>query len=103
MGEKPEMVAGFMASMCGVRVGSIGMAVSLDAIGEKLAGIPRFTKKGGQIDEKLAILNMVKAHVEKEAWRFSGMTEEETLEQIDLLIAFCERAKAKSLNLRVWA
>ena len=83
--EKPEMVAGFMASMCGVRVGSIGMAASLDAIGERLAGTERFTKKGGNLDEKLAILNMIKAHIEKEAWRFSGMTKKETLEQIDLL------------------
>jgi hypothetical protein len=101
--ERPEMVAGFMASMCGVRVGSIGMAASLDAIGETLAGTERFTKKGGNLDEKLAILNMIKAHIEKEAWRFSGMTKHETLEQLDLLLGFCMKAKAKGLDIRVWA
>jgi len=32
--KEPEPVAGFMSSMCGVRVGSIGMAVDLDTIAE---------------------------------------------------------------------
>jgi hypothetical protein len=101
--EKPEMVAGFMASMCGVRVGSIGMAASLDSIGEKLAGAARFTKSDGRIEQKLDILRLVKSHAENEGWRFEGMTRQVTLQQLDLLIQFCERAKAKGLNVSVWA
>jgi hypothetical protein len=57
--ERPEMVAGFMRSMCGVRVGSIGMAASLDSIGERLAGAARFTKNQGQVEEKLPVLRLV--------------------------------------------
>jgi hypothetical protein len=101
--ERPEMIAGFMRSMCGVRVGSIGMATCLDAIGEKLAGTARFTKNGGQIDEKLAILNMIKTHAEKEGWRLSGLIRKETLIQLNLLIEFCKRDKAKGLNIRAWS
>jgi hypothetical protein len=101
--ERPEIVAGFMRSMCGVRVGSVGMASSLDLIGEKLACTVRFTKDQGHIEEKLAILRMVKSHVENEGWRFEGMTKAETHRQLDLLIEFCERAKAKGLNVWVWA
>ena len=41
-----EPVAGFMSSMCGIRVGSIGMAAALDEIGERLTGMKRFTKTG---------------------------------------------------------
>jgi len=101
--KKPQMVAGFMASMCGVRVGSVGMAASLDSMGQKLTGTVGFTKKEGQIEEKMAILKMVKSHAENEGWRFGGMTRMETLQQLDLLIRFCERAKAKGLNIWVWA
>ena len=101
--EKPEMVAGFMRSMCGVRVGSIGMADSLDLMGERLAGTEGFTKKEGRIDEKVAILKMVKSQAKNDGWRFGGMTRMETFQQIDLLIRFCERAKAKGLNIWVWA
>jgi len=36
--EAPVTVAGFMKSMCGVRVGNIGMAAALDYIGERLTG-----------------------------------------------------------------
>jgi len=42
--QNPESVAMFMSSMCGVRVGSIGMAADLDDIGQKLTGISYFTK-----------------------------------------------------------
>jgi hypothetical protein len=101
--EKPELVAGFMRSMCGVRVGSIGMAASLDSMGKKLTGAVGFTNQEGQIEEKLAILKMVKANAENDGWRFGGMTRHDTLQQLDLLIRFCERAKAKGLNLWVWA
>ena len=47
--EEPETVAGFMASMCGVRVGSIWMAAELDEVGEKLTGVARFTKQDGMV------------------------------------------------------
>ena len=101
--ERPEMVAGFMRSMCGVRVGSIGMAASLDSMGQKLTGTVGFTKKEGQIEEKMAILQMVKFHAENDGWRFGGMTRMETLQQLDLLIRFCERTKSKGLSIWVWA
>jgi hypothetical protein len=97
--EKPEMVAGFMHSMCGVRVGSIGMADSLDLTIERLAGTAGFTNKEVHIEEKLAILKMVKSHAENDGWRFRGMTRLETLQQLDLLIRFCERAKANKARL----
>ena len=101
--ERPEMVAGFMRSMCGVRVGSIGMAASLDSIGERLASAARFSKSQGQIEQKLAILRLVKSHAENDGWRFGGMTKAETHRQLDLLIEFCERANVKGLNVSVWA
>ena len=101
--ERPEMVAGFMRSMCGARVGSIGMAASLDSIGEKLTDTAAFTEKQGQIEQKLAILRLVKSHAENDGWRFESMTRQQTLQQLDLLIEFCERAKAKELNVRAWA
>ena len=63
----------------------------------------RFTKTQGQIKEKLAILRLVKSHAENNGWRFESMTRQETLQQLNLLIRFCERAKAKGLNLWVWA
>ena len=34
--EEPEFVAGFLSSMCVVRVGSMGMAAELDEIAAKL-------------------------------------------------------------------
>jgi hypothetical protein len=101
--ETPEMVAGFMRSMCGVRVGSIGMAASLDLMRERLTGIARFTKSDGQIEEKLAILRLVRSHAENDGWRFENMTRQQTLQQLDLLIRFCERASTKGLNIWVWA
>ena len=70
-------------------------------MGKKLAAVERFTKKAAKLDEKLTILNVMRAHIEKEAWSFSGMTKHESLEQIDLLIGFC--MKAKGLDIRAWA
>lgn len=101
--ERPEMVAGFMRSMCGVRVSSIGMAASLDSIAERLAGITGFTEKHGQIEQKLAVLRLAKSHAEKGGWRFESMSKAETLRQLDVLIEFCERAKARRLEVWVWA
>jgi len=76
--EKPQMRVGFMALMCGVRVGSVGMAASLDSIGQKLTGTVGFTKKEGRIEEKLAILQMVESLAKKDGWRFGRMTRLET-------------------------
>jgi hypothetical protein len=59
--EEPETVAGFMKTMCGVNVGNIGMAAALDDIGERVTGIPPFTKKEARPSEKLAILEEIKA------------------------------------------
>jgi len=101
--ERPEMVAGFMASMCGVRAGSVGMAADLDTIGKKLTGIERFTKKESDAAFKLGILKQIKMHAEKDGWKLKRLSKRETLEQLNLLIEFCKRAKAKGLDIRVWA
>jgi hypothetical protein len=77
--EEPETVAGFMKTMCGVRVGNIGLAAELDAIGEKLTGIPRFTKKQAGPSEKLAILEKIKAYTQEAGWSLPGFSQEETL------------------------
>ena len=101
--EKPEPVAGFMSSMCAVRIGSIGMAAELDAIGEYLTGIDWFTKHNGNTFEKLGILNKIRSYAQNSLWSFNGFTREETLEHLDLLIDFCNRAKAKGLEILAWA
>lgn len=72
--EEPEPVAGFMFSMCGVRVGSIGIAAEPDIIGEKLSGVERFTKNDGDPASKLEILNQIKAYTEKDRWKFEGFS-----------------------------
>jgi hypothetical protein len=101
--EKPESVAGFMSSMCGVRVGSIGMAAELDDIGEKLTSIVRFTKQEACSSEKLAILEKIKGYTTGNGWRLEGFSQKETLEHLDSLIEFCRRAKDKRLGISVWA
>ncbi len=97
------MVAGFMASMCGVRAGSVGMAADLDIIGEKLTGSERFTKNESDAAIKLGILKQIKIHAEKDGWKLTRFSKRETLEQLNLLIEFCKRANAKGLDIRVWA
>ena len=101
--EEPETVAGFMKTMCGVRVGNIGLAAELDAIGEKLTGIPRFTKKQAGPSEKLAILEKIKAYTQEDGWSLPGFSQEETLERLEKLIKFCERAEKKELAIHSWA
>ena len=67
--EKAENVAGLMSSMCGVRVGSIGMAAEPDGIGERLTGIPRFTKKEASLTPTLRgeVTVKVEDYAEKES------------------------------------
>lgn len=101
--EKPEPVAGFMCSMCGVRVGSIGMAAELDAIGQKLAGIERFTKEDSRPSLKLEILHRIRAHVDENGWTIQGFPKTATLEHLDSLIEFCKRAEEKGVDITVWA
>ena len=101
--EEPEPVAGFMFSMCGVRVGNIGMAAELDIIGEKLSGVERFTKNNGDSASKLEILKQIKAYTEKGGWKFEGFSKKETIKHIGLLIEFCGRTKEKELSIRAWA
>jgi hypothetical protein len=101
--EEPESVAGFMNSMCGVRVGSIGIAADLDCIGETITSIERFTKTGGRADDKLSVLDQIKSHIESKLWTITGLTREETLEHLNLLIEFCKRADAKGLEIWAWA
>jgi hypothetical protein len=101
--EEPEPVAGFMSSMCGVRVGSIGMASDLDTIAEKLLGIERFTKIESNASFKLRILKQIRSHAENKRWHIESFTREETLKHVDILIEFCKRAEAKGLKIRAWA
>jgi hypothetical protein len=101
--EKPESVAGFMSSMCGVRVGSIGMAAKLDDIGEELTGIVRFTKQESSPSIKLEILQKIKAYTQEDGWSLPGFSQEETLERLEKLIKFCERAEKKELAIHSWA
>jgi hypothetical protein len=101
--EKPESVAGFMSSMCGVRVGSIGMAADLDDIGQKLTGIPYFTKVESSASMKLNILQQIKEYSQRNGWDIDGFSQQDTLEHLDSLIEFCKRAEEKRLNIAVWA
>jgi hypothetical protein len=101
--EKPETVAGFMSSMCGVRVGSIGMAAELDEIATKLLGVERFSKHESSAAIKLGILEQVRSYVIIAGWRIAGLTKEETLQHLDRLIEFGKRAEAKGLKIWVWA
>ena len=98
---KPQPVAGFMSSMCGVRVGSIGMAADLDTIAEKLLGIERFTKIESNASLKLRILKQIRSHAENKSWCIEGFTREETIRQVDILMEFYKREESK--NLKVWA
>ena len=97
------MVAGFMASMCGVRVGSIGIAAELDEIGEKLLGIERFTKTDGTPLSKLRILKEIKSYIEKTGFGISGMNGKITMDKINLLMEFCKIVDKKGLEICVWA
>jgi hypothetical protein len=96
--EEPVTVAGFMKSMCGVRVGNIGMAAARDYIGERLTGVPRFTKKEAGPSEKLATLEKIKAYTKQDGWRLQGFSQEEILERLERLIKFCKRAEEKGLT-----
>jgi hypothetical protein len=101
--EKPQSVAGFMATMCGARVGSIGMAEALDSVAESLLGVERFTKFESSASIKLDILKQVKIHAQSTGWRIDGLGLEETLKHLDFLIEFCRRAKTKGLWVTAWA
>jgi len=101
--EGPESVAGFMSSMCGVRVGSIGIASELDDIGQKLTGIACFTKEETSPSQKLAILEKIQTCIKEEGWRLAGFSQKETLEHIEFLIEFCKRAEKKELTIHAWA
>jgi hypothetical protein len=99
--EEPVTVAGFLKSMCGVRVGNIGMAAALDYIGERLTGIPRFTKQEAGPSEQLAILEKIKACAKEDRWKLEGLSQEEILVRLDRLIEFCKRAEEKGLTITV--
>ena len=101
--EKPQSVASFMASMCGVRVGSIGIAGALDSVVESFLGVERFTKLESSASIKLAILKQVKLHAKNTGWRIDGLGLEETLEHLEFLIEFCRRAETKDLWVTAWA
>lgn len=101
--EDPQSVAGFMNPMCGVRVGSIGMAAELDTIAEKLIGVERFTKSDSDAAFKLGILKHIRAYGEMNGWRIQGFTKKATLEHLDELIEFCKKAESKGLRISAWA
>ena len=100
--ERPESVAGFMSSMCGIRVGSIRMAAELDDIGQKLTGIAYFTKEDSNPAMKLNILQHIKEYSKRDGWSISGFLQQETLDHLDSLIEFCKRAGEKGLDVTVW-
>ena len=101
--EKPETVAGFMSSMCGIRVGSIGMATELDEIVTRLMGVERFSKHESSVRIKLGILEHVKSYIMNAGWNLGGFSRKETLRHLDKLIEFCKRADAKGLKIWAWA
>jgi len=101
--ERPESVATFWSTMCGVRVGNIRTAAELDDIGRKLTGTARFTKEETSSSQKLAILEKIKKCAEEEGWRLPGFSKKETLERIEFLIEFCKRAEKKELTIHAWA
>ena len=68
-----------------------------------LSGIERFTKHESTATIKLGILEQVKSYVRKSDWKIEGLTREETLEHLDLLIEFCKNAEAKGLKIWAWA
>lgn len=101
--EKPESVAGFMHTMCGVRVGSIRMAAEFDEIGERLSGVERFTKMESDPSLKRNILNKIKNYTERNGWTINGLSKMETIEHLDTLIEFCKRVEDKRLDIWAWA
>lgn len=101
--EEPEPVATFWESMCGVRVGSIGMAAELDDIGERVTGIARFTKEETSSSQKLAILEKIRDYTKGNGWSIEGFSPKETLGRLDWLIELCKRAEKKELAIYPWA
>ena len=101
--DEPQSVAGFMNSMCGVRVGSISMAAELDIIAEKLMGIKRFTKIESDAASKLMTLEQIRKDVISDGSHINGLTSKETLEYLDSLIEFCKRARVKGLKIWSWS
>ena len=101
--QEPESVAGFMSTMCGVRVGSLGMAAELDSIGQKLTRVERFTKKESCSTLKKQILTEIMAHVKENGWTIQGSSRRQTMEHLKLLIEFCKRAEDKGLAIWAWA
>jgi hypothetical protein len=101
--EEPESVAGFMSSMCGVRVGSIGIATELDEIVTRLMGVERFSKHESSARIKLGILEQLKSFILNAGWKLAGLTRKETIQHLDRLIEFCKRADAKGLKIWAWA
>ena len=99
--EKPESITGVTSSMCGVRVGTICMASELDAIGERVSGVERFTKEDSDASRKRQILERLRTYAKENGWKFGGLSREETVEHLDTLIEFCRRAESKGLDIRV--
>ena len=98
--EKPDPIAGFMQSMCGVRVGSISMAAEIDDIGQRLTGIERFRKRESHATTKKDILERIRAYSLCNGWTIDGLLLHETRKHLENLIEFCKRAEAKNLNIK---
>lgn len=101
--EQPKTIAGFLRTMCGVRVGNAYVAAQLDDIGEKLTGIEGFTRKQGSPSLKNGVLEQIKDHAKRTGWSLKGFSYEETIDRIDTLIEFCKRAREKGLDIRAWS
>jgi hypothetical protein len=101
--DEPQSVAGFMSSMCGVRVGSIWIAGELDEIAENLLGVERFTKLESSAALKIQILEQIRRHAEETNWHINGFTRAGTIAHMDTLMEFCRRAQEKGLKIWAWA
>ena len=101
--EEPKTVAGFLQTMCGVRVGNIYRAAELDDIGKDLTGIEYFTKQDSTPSVKKGILKQIKEHAKRTGWSLKGYSTTETIDRLDTLIEFCNRAEEKGLDIWAWA
>jgi len=101
--DRPKPVAGFMYSMCGVRVGDAESAEELDQIVEMLSGFKNFTKINCNTKFKIGILRHVRSYLRNTNQCIKGLTNEEVLKHTDSLIEFCEKATTKGLDVWIWA
>jgi hypothetical protein len=89
--------------MCGDRVGSVGMALKLDAIDDALTGFDWYTKHKSDASEKFYVLRKIRSYALNTLWSIEGVVREQTLNHIEMLIEYCERANVKGLEICPWS